>query len=514
MLTAGKHVPASVANRKLPRTNAAACEWWADAILLREPREHRTVNSIRCRGDVIYSFGTHFPMAKLIRDKRGRVVRVVINSDYYPGGGWGKTHWDQSNVRRECLDRIARAGWKIRVDEVPLSQFGYQANRLRLRPDINDPEPDPYPRTVVEPFFFAFNPGPEPVKSPDGCIAGEREEFSYVERHFMRRDRLRPTDWIVPTRYRRADDDYVYVDRAYNGGIEWVEKLDYRSHSGREGWVQKVCPHCAEFNARHERWRTLMHGGWDFTARRNGTYRGRSQRIKGYKRYRELMVQFGGEKGWREARLRDFRRVRRLKKVREAWEARNFVSLSDVPTDRHGIPIIDRDGFVPRAPVERLRRERERVEARRQRERERQRRAHERAVAKRRREIEAARKAWQKGFDFEIRGEVADWCLRHGLAPNDDQTVTLVKAVYPDGWRSGYGFAYEPGTTVTAPDYNTSRSCGGGLHFGPDTWTAQRYHGSADVVHLRCRVPLATLIPLDDKCKAQSCYVEGVIAND
>ena len=56
------------------------------------------------------------------------------------------------------------------------------------------------------------------------------------------------------------------------------------------------------------------------------------------------------------------------------------------------------------------------------------------------------------------------WCEYRGVPVRDDGTVVLFKAV--DGkWKSGRGFAYAPGSTPEAPDWDPVPECGGGLHF-------------------------------------------------
>lgn len=98
------------------------------------------------------------------------------------------------------------------------------------------------------------------------------------------------------------------------------------------------------------------------------------------------------------------------------------------------------------------------------------------------------------------------WCREHGLRVRHGH-VTLWKAVNAE-LKSNHGTIYKPRTTVIAPDFLATRDCGNGLHFGPLPHVAARYHGP-DPTFLKCRVPLDTLVPLGDKCKARECYVIG-----
>jgi hypothetical protein len=57
-----------------------------------------------------------------------------------------------------------------------------------------------------------------------------------------------------------------------------------------------------------------------------------------------------------------------------------------------------------------------------------------------------------------------DWCAYHGATVKDGVAI-LYKGV-SDEYRSGLGFAYPPGTTPEAPDWDRGKAeCGGGLHF-------------------------------------------------
>jgi uncharacterized C2H2 Zn-finger protein len=502
------------ARERLPRTNAEAAEYWADGILAREEMPSLSVNSVLLRGDTIYSFGTHFPMAKMVRDSRGRVRRVVLNSDNYPARGWANTGWDQSNVKRAVEDRVERARHKVIIDRLPLSEYGIRP--LRMRPALDDIEPDPYPQAEVPVYFEAWNPGPEPVDDGEGCVAGTREPHTFSDTMFVSEDELREDD-------ERLGGDFdspslgtrIYVRRTTEGFVEYSREhpnhWDQERAKKQEPRVElRQCPHCVAFFSRHRAWNIQMNGGHDWV---NGRYR----RIPGFKRHQELRAKFGGEQGWRTARREDFRRVRRLRKLREEWEARNYCTLSEAPTDRHGIVKLDADGFVPRRPVERVRERRaiERRKLQRKRERElREYNAHLRQLAIARKK---AVKEWAAHGVIVADDDVIHWCVRHGIKPNpDDGTITLVKAVQPGSYRSGYngGMEYRPGTTVTAPDFDNTSGCGRGLHFGPNKRVAATnlgyyVHTGVEPVFLACRVAADAIIPVGDKCKAPSCYGEG-----
>ena len=86
-------------------------------------------------------------------------------------------------------------------------------------------------------------------------------------------------------------------------------------------------------------------------------------------------------------------------------------------------------------------------------------------------------------------GDPEGWCERQGVDPDGD-TAVLYKVVGPD-WKSGCGMAYEPGTTVEAPDWDPEIECGGGLHFvGQPFLTAEwdKWNGEGHIVACRVRM--------------------------
>ncbi|TFD74703.1 hypothetical protein E3T48_12315 [Cryobacterium fucosi] len=100
--------------------------------------------------------------------------------------------------------------------------------------------------------------------------------------------------------------------------------------------------------------------------------------------------------------------------------------------------------------------------------------------------------------------KVQDFIDFHGVAVEDGWAV-VYKAV-DDDLKSGRGFAYPIGETVTAKDWKPSKECGNGLHFGFRPAVARTYFEAA-TRFLECHVEVATMVALGDKVKAQSCRV-------
>jgi hypothetical protein len=104
------------------------------------------------------------------------------------------------------------------------------------------------------------------------------------------------------------------------------------------------------------------------------------------------------------------------------------------------------------------------------------------------------------------------WAEYHGIETTDDGDLIVYKAV-GDNLKSGYGFEYPIGETVTAPDWNPTAVRGYGLHFSPSPAQAQAYHSEA-TRFLKCAVAPADAVILDGsatwtipKLKAKSARV-------
>ena len=89
-----------------------------------------------------------------------------------------------------------------------------------------------------------------------------------------------------------------------------------------------------------------------------------------------------------------------------------------------------------------------------------------------------------------------EWCEFYGVEVVDG-VATLFKAV-DDDFKSGYGFAYTPGTAPEAPDWDGGKAeCGGGLHFSPLPFLAAGFHREA-TRYVACPVSLEDIAVHED----------------
>jgi hypothetical protein len=103
-----------------------------------------------------------------------------------------------------------------------------------------------------------------------------------------------------------------------------------------------------------------------------------------------------------------------------------------------------------------------------------------------------------------VNSSAESWLEHHGIEVVDGKAV-LYKAV-DSNLRSGYGFDYPIGQTVSAPDWRDNDGCGYGLHLSPRPVHARDYFTEAKRF-LACQVDVATLRVLgmgSPKCKVPS----------
>lgn len=93
----------------LIRTTSDVYTYWGERIsaVVREDfsSPHIEKDSAIMRGDTCFHYGSHFPLASIIRSKNGRARLVLLNGDTYSGAaGWGSgTSARQAEVRNICL---------------------------------------------------------------------------------------------------------------------------------------------------------------------------------------------------------------------------------------------------------------------------------------------------------------------------------------------------------------------------------------------------------------------------
>ena len=102
------------------------------------------------------------------------------------------------------------------------------------------------------------------------------------------------------------------------------------------------------------------------------------------------------------------------------------------------------------------------------------------------------------------------WCEYHGVPIRDDGTVVLFKAV-DDDYVSSRNFAYLPGTTPEAADWDPEPECGGGLHFAASVGAAIGFNPDA-TRFVACPVALDEIVVHPDATYPQKVKAPRVAA--
>jgi hypothetical protein len=105
-----------------------------------------------------------------------------------------------------------------------------------------------------------------------------------------------------------------------------------------------------------------------------------------------------------------------------------------------------------------------------------------------------------------------NWLAYHGI-PIDNGIAVLFKAV-DDNFNSGHHFNYAPGSAPEAPDWNSTRACGNGLHFVAKPWDGFAYLPNA-TKFVACPVRVSKLVVIDEgKVKAPRVEKPGCVECD
>lgn len=228
-------------------------------------------------------------------------------------------------------------GWRTVTTK---DRIGYAANVYSVKgewyvdnPQPNDPRPE-YPHREIDKPFAAIDPGPEPVKDPEGCIAGQSRTELVDERHYIKRDELLDGEDFEDAG--TSAGDYVWVTRAGKKTTYWgSERHRYEEERHSDIPIHtstyEQCEHCRAHQARHDSWDEFMNGN-----------RWTHPRGRGYRQMVEYLERFGSREAWMQAYKEEGREVRAGQAAFREWEERNRTPFFD------GIELVD--GRVTNAP--------------------------------------------------------------------------------------------------------------------------------------------------------------------
>lgn len=241
---------------------------------------------------------------------------------------------DIATFHRDGRTTVSSGGWRTVTTAQRLDSFLFSQSRarysesgvwyVRSEADASDPEPDHgHSLPEIPRPFEALDPGPEPVKPTEGCLAGSQELRTDTRELHIREGERRDDDVTL-----EHLDGYFSsrVQRDVQVGTHYYEQQPYTYDStprqpdieGAEETKHEQCPHCKPFDAQHRAWEKAMNGGgWG----RNRTH--------GYAMMVELLERYGSRETWHEAYLANFRTRRNARKAHREWGERNRVLFED-----------------------------------------------------------------------------------------------------------------------------------------------------------------------------------------
>lgn len=102
-----------------------AIQRWVDRMTGRTDRGFLSSGNILCREDAIYSYGSHFEMARPLKDKKGKIHAFLLNGDTYSNTTSGHQSTVRQTLARTGIQQViipheALAGAGIDLDSIQL----------------------------------------------------------------------------------------------------------------------------------------------------------------------------------------------------------------------------------------------------------------------------------------------------------------------------------------------------------------------------------------------------------
>jgi hypothetical protein len=231
------------------RTTDDLMDYWGERITAVAPdAEYRTQSSIIMESDVLYHYGHHFPLARIVRHANGRARIVLLNGDEWRGGsaGFGTGTWQRQSQTRAIVKRETE-GTNIQHLVVPFSALD-AADVIRDSIRIVDQHDE---RWTTQHYTSDERPGkPVQMDDPSGATYPHSEQrYGYVN---AEGDVWRGNSWERPEGYSygpythvvekpvRVDSpDHSYVDDSRIPAHEWSEGDCHLESDGKWHWTTR-----------------------------------------------------------------------------------------------------------------------------------------------------------------------------------------------------------------------------------------------------------------------------------
>lgn len=261
---------------------------------------------------------------------------------------------DIATFHRDGRITISTGGWRTVTTKERLGHVTRHLSTERgtwfidCEPNPKDPEPIRGSRSVPKPFFAA-DPGAEPQKPAEGCIAGWDEHYEAQADHAIYRWNERevpPGAFRFNLYYADGSGPQPSWRGATNEILAWSDQQHkpYFGDDAKRVGQHRECPHCKAHRLLHERWHTAMFGArWGMPK-------------FGFSQMTEQLERYGSREAWQDAYIADFRAAREAKTAHRAWLDRNRVTFED------GMEITA-EGYAKRPDLKQVAREQRKLKA-------------------------------------------------------------------------------------------------------------------------------------------------------
>lgn len=208
----------------LKRTSDVIPYWIERAEQVAPEGESFEKSSMICRGDRLFHYGSHFELARIIRDKRGRTRLVLLNGDTWnQAGGFGPTTSSRQREVRSAVRTAGLASMTVPFSAIEAAGIDFSSiGPIHVRDDRSTPE---HRESRTRPAKLAK------MEDPSGATkTEERWGWSETERKQVWGEHEVPVYVENPERTVGFPCDHGYCTEGATLGDDGVWRWDFDRH--------------------------------------------------------------------------------------------------------------------------------------------------------------------------------------------------------------------------------------------------------------------------------------------
>jgi hypothetical protein len=294
-------------------TAEAAIEAWYAQLTGKSDKEPRDCFQIITRGDLLYSYGTHFELARPLRDKRGKIRGYLLNGDTYSQ----TTSGHQSNVRWMLKDEET-----VIIPHEALNSAGIDLGTVQIVHVTADTTTTTKHRTTTFPEGAAYRQEPQwdyvPPSEEDYAAALVKATEDARRGWEGRRARHAedPSIWDDPGEFEPPTRDslFLYNKRVLRGVVETL-------HTSGRTYAPEITVTDLPDGTKEYRWETRRHWLGESLIRARVTWQDSRDWPKRHHRWAYYLSGFDHEEGRPLYFFAELPRGAKPATVAEAYEA-------------------------------------------------------------------------------------------------------------------------------------------------------------------------------------------------